>query len=252
MILGPSLACWRVSAYRPAETRKTTVPINPERAETIVRQWRAVRDDIDRSARDVGRDPADVALVAVSKTFPAEDIEPLIRAGQRVFGENRVQEARGKWPALKAACPDLELHLIGPLQSNKAREAVELFDVIETVDRPRIATALAEEIARSGRRPRLLVQVNTGDEPQKSGVSPRDADAFIARCRDVHGLSITGLMCLPPADEEPAMHFALLARIARRSGLADLSMGMSDDFETAVRHGATSVRVGSALFGDRE
>lgn len=250
MILGLSLASWRVSAYRPAEKRKTTVPTNPERAETIVRQWRVVRDDIDRSARDVGRDPTDVTLVAVSKTFPAEDIELLIRAGQRVFGENRVQEARGKWPALKAAHPGLELHLIGPLQSNKAREAVELFDVIETVDRPRIAAALAEEIARSGRRPRLLVQVNTGDEPQKAGVSPREADAFLAQCKAL-GLTIDGLMCIPPVGEQASPHFALLAQIARRNGLRALSMGMSADYDLAIQLGATHTRVGSAIFGAR-
>jgi len=212
----------------------------------------AIQHKIARAARAAGRNPGDVTLTAVCKQQPWDRIQPVLDAGQRVFGENRVQEAQSRWAERRADYPDLSLRLIGPLQSNKAREAVALFDAIESLDRESLAVALAAEIARSGRAPELLIQVNTGDEPQKSGVSPRDADAFIARCRDVHGLSITGLMCLPPADEEPAMHFALLARIARRSGLADLSMGMSDDFETAVRHGATSVRVGSALFGDRE
>ena len=203
---------------------------------------------MDRAARAAGRDPADVRLVAVSKTQPWESIEPVLAAGQTTFGENRVQEAMERWAERRAG---LTLHLIGPLQTNKAREAVAFFDVIETLDRPKLAKVLAEEILRAGRAPRLYVQVNTGKEPQKAGVVPAEADAFIAECRAVHGLRIEGLMCIPPADEEPAMHFALLARIAARNGLGRLSMGMSDDFEAAIRFGATSVRVGSALFGAR-
>jgi len=211
----------------------------------------AVRAQILSACHDGGRDPASVTLVAVSKTFPAPEIAPVIEAGQRVFGENRVQEAQGKWPALRAEHLDIELHLIGPLQSNKAREAVALFDVIHTVDRPKIAIALAEEMARQGRRPRLFVQVNTGAEPQKAGVLPEAADAFIAECRDQHGLEIFGLMCIPPATEVPDPHFALLAKIAARNGLSGLSMGMSADFPAAIRQGATHIRVGSAIFGHR-
>src|SRR5690606_26157372 len=187
----------------------------------------------------------------VSKTFDAEAILPLIEAGQRVFGENRVQEAARKWPELRARREGIELHLIGPLQTNKLREALGLFDVIHTLDRERLAQALAGERERGARLPRLFIQVNTGEEPQKAGISPREADAFIARCRDVHGLAIEGLMCIPPVDEEPALHFALLEKIARRNGLSGLSMGMSADFETAIALGATHVRVGSALFGSR-
>ena len=223
---------------------------SPERAAQIVAQWRSVTADIARAARDVERTPADVALVAVSKTFPAEDIAPLIAAGQKIFGENKVQEAKAKWPELRRAHPDIELHLIGPLQSNKAREAVELFDVIETIDRPKIAEAIAQEIARTGRSPRLYVQVNTGNEPQKAGVSPKEADAFLTRCREL-GLKIDGLMCIPPVDEQASPHFALLAQIARRNGVAALSMGMSADYELAIQLGATHVRVGSAIFGSR-
>jgi hypothetical protein len=200
------------------------------------------------AARAAGRDGADVTLVAVSKQQPWERIAPILAAGQTVFGENRVQEAQERWADRREG---LELRLIGPLQSNKAREAVALFDVIETLDRPKLAGVLAEEIQRSGRQPRLYVQVNTGEEPQKAGVAPSDADAFIAACRIEYGLQIEGLMAIPPEAEEPAMHFALLAKIASRNGLAKLSMGMSGDFETAVRFGATSVRVGSALFGPR-
>lgn len=211
----------------------------------------AVRHKIARAARAAGRDPADVILTAVSKQQPWEAVEAALQAGQRVFGENRVQEAQARWGDQRSAWPGLELQLIGPLQSNKAAEAVVLFDAIETVDRESLAAALSAAIAKAGRTPELFVQVNTGEEPQKSGVIPVDADGFIARCRDVHGLTITGLMCIPPAAEEPAMHFALLARIAARNGLSKLSMGMSGDFETAVRHGATHVRVGSALFGER-
>lgn len=211
----------------------------------------AVRHKIARAARAAGRDPADVILTAVSKQQPWDAIEAALGAGQRVFGENRVQEAQARWKGRAERWPDLELRLIGPLQSNKAGHAVALFDAIETVDRESLAATLAGVIARAGRQPELFVQVNTGEEPQKSGVLPSEADAFVARCRDVHGLRITGLMCIPPAGEEPAMHFALLAKIASRNGLSKLSMGMSGDFETAVRHGATHVRIGSALFGER-
>jgi pyridoxal phosphate enzyme (YggS family) len=210
-----------------------------------------IRTRIARAEADAVRPAGSVTLVAVSKTFGAEDIEPVIEAGQRVFGENRVQEALGKWPALRARWPDLELHLIGPLQSNKAKEAVALFDVIHTVDRPSIAAAVAKEVARQGRSPRLLVQVNTGEEPQKAGVHPAEADRFIEACRGEHGLVLSGLMCIPPADQPPAPHFALLAKIARRNGLPLLSIGMSADFETAIEVGATHVRVGSAIFGTR-
>ena len=211
----------------------------------------AVRHKIAREARAAGRDPDDVTLTAVCKQQPWDHIAPVLDAGQRIFGENRVQEAQARWTERRANIPDLQLRLIGPLQSNKAREAVALFDAIETLDRESLAVALRDEITRQGRAPELLIQINTGEEPQKSGVLPAQADAFVARCREVHGLTISGLMCIPPADEEPAMHFALLGRIARRNGLAQLSMGMSGDYETAVRHGATSVRVGWALFGDR-
>ena len=192
-----------------------------------------------------------VRLIAVSKTHGPEKIRPLLEAGQRLFGENRVQEAKAKWPALKAEYPDVELHLIGPLQSNKTREAVELFDVIHSLDRPKLAQTLAAELEKSGRRPRLFIQINTGEEPQKAGVAPAEAPGFIKLCRDELKLPVIGLMCIPPADENPAPHFALLAKLAREHGLAELSMGMSADFETAIRFGATYVRVGSALFGAR-
>ena len=211
----------------------------------------AIRARIAAAAREVGRDPAAVELIAVSKTFDADAIRPAIAAGQRHFGENRVQEAKGKWPVLKAETPGVVLHLIGPLQSNKAREAVDLFDAIHTIDREKIARAIAEEIARQARRPQLFVQVNTGEEPQKAGVMPREAVAFVAMCRDRLGLAISGLMCIPPVDEEPAVHFVFLAKLAREAGVSGLSMGMSDDFETAVELGATHVRVGSAIFGSR-
>jgi pyridoxal phosphate enzyme (YggS family) len=202
------------------------------------------------AAKEAGRKD-EITLVAVSKTFDAGAIQPLINAGQRVFGENRVQEAEAKWPALRAATPGIELHLIGPLQTNKLKQALALFDVFHTLDRERLAEALAAEKARGASLPRLFIQVNTGEEAQKAGVFPREADAFIARVREVHGLSIEGLMCIPPVDEEPALHFALLEKIARRNGIAKLSMGMSADFETAIGFGATHVRVGSALFGTR-
>jgi PLP dependent protein len=210
-----------------------------------------VKATIATACREAGRDPASVTLVAVSKTFSAEIVAPVIAAGQRVFGENRVQEAKAKWLALKAACPDLELHMIGPLQSNKARDAVELFDAIHSVDRMSLAAELAKAIAKTGRRPRLLVEVNTGAEPQKAGVLPQDVDAFLAAVTDRHGLVIEGLMCIPPFDEPPGPHFALTSQIARRNGLSLLSMGMSDDYATAIRFGATHVRVGSAIFGER-
>ena len=198
------------------------------------------------------RDPASVTLIAVSKTFGAEAIEPVIAAGQRVFGENRVQEAKAKWPALRAAHPGIALHLIGPLQSNKAKDAVALFDAIHAVDRPSIAEALAKEIAKQGRHPALFVEVNTGEEPQKAGVLPHEADAFIKACRETYGLTIAGLMCIPPFEEAPAPHFALAAKIAARNGLSLLSMGMSADFATAIAFGATHVRVGTAIFGGRQ
>lgn len=218
---------------------------------SAVEQLLAVKARIANAEREARREPGAVTLVAVSKTFAAEDIRPVIQAGQRVFGENRVQEAQAKWPGLREAFPDMELHLIGPLQSNKAKEAVALFDVIETVDREKIAAELAKEIARQGRTPKLYVQVNTGSEPQKAGIEPREAVAFVERCRDVHGLAIEGLMCIPPADENPGPHFALLEKIAREAGVAKLSMGMSGDYETAIAFGATSVRVGTAIFGSR-
>jgi pyridoxal phosphate enzyme (YggS family) len=210
-----------------------------------------VRARIAAAERASGRPPGGVRLIAVSKTFAADAIRPVIAAGQWVFGENRVQEAKGKWPPLCAEAAGLELHLIGPLQSNKARDAVALFDAIHTVDRESIASALAKEMARQNRRPRLLVEVNTGAEGQKAGVLPEETDAFIARCRDVHGFAIDGLMCIPPVDEAPAPHFALLAKIAARLSLRSLSMGMSADFETAIAFGATDVRVGTAIFGER-
>ena len=210
-----------------------------------------IQGRIAQAARAAGRDPASVTLVAVSKTHGAERVRELLEAGQRVFGENRVQEAEEKFPVLKAEHADLRLHLIGPLQTNKARDAVALFDAIESVDRERLAATLAKEMARAGRRPACYIQVNTGEEPQKAGILPHDLDAFIASCRDVHKLPLVGLMCIPPVEEEPALHFALLAKMAARNGLAELSMGMSADYETAVRLGATHVRVGTALFGHR-
>ena len=206
---------------------------------------------IARVCRDAKRERSSVTLVAVSKTFDGEAIEPVIRAGQRIFGENRVQEAKGKWPALMERHSNLSLHLIGPLQSNKAKEAVTLFDAIHSVDRASLCEALAKEIVKQGRSPDLFVQLNTGEEPQKAGVAPRDADAFIASCRDVYGLRISGLMCIPPMDQPPAPHFALTAKIAARNGLTLLSMGMSADFEAAIQLGATHVRIGSAIFGHR-
>ena len=210
-----------------------------------------VRAAIARAETEAGRPSGSVDLVAVTKTFDAIDIRPVIEAGHRVFGENRVQEAQAKWPALREEFPGIELHLIGPLQSNKAKEAVALFDVIETVDREKIAAELAKEVARQGRSPRLYVQVNTGLENQKAGVDPREAVAFVDRCRSVHGLEVEGLMCIPPFDENPGPHFALLEKLAREAGVSRLSMGMSGDYRTAIAFGATSVRVGSAIFGTR-
>jgi PLP dependent protein len=217
----------------------------------VAANLRAVRARIDAAAQAAGRAAGSVALVAVSKTHPAAMVREALAAGHRLFGENRVQEAEAKYPALREAFPDLVLHLIGPLQTNKVRDAVALFDVIETVDRPRLAVALAREMERAGRRLPCLIEVNTGEEPQKSGVAPDAADAFVVECRDRLGLSIVGLMCVPPLDEDPAPHFALLREIARRTGLEVLSMGMSADFETAIRFGATHVRVGTAIFGAR-
>ena len=210
-----------------------------------------VRDRIGAAARGVGRDPAFVRLIAVSKTYGAAEIEPVIACGQRLFGENRVQEAKTKWPPLRARYADIELALIGPLQSNKAREAVQLFDAIHSIDREKIARAVAEAMAQSGRRLDLFVQVNTGEEPQKAGIAPAETAAFVGFCRDDLKLPIVGLTCIPPVDDEPAVHFAFLAKLAKESALARLSMGMSADFEAAVELGATDVRIGSAIFGAR-
>lgn len=219
-----------------------------------LQQHRGLQDVCNRiatAAHSVGRDVADITLIAVSKTFGTEDILPVVKAGQVVFGENRVQEAASKWPALKSSITNLELHLIGPLQTNKAADAVRLFDVIHTIDRPRVAQAMALEMTKQARQLQLFIQVNTGDEKQKAGVSVASADSFIADCRNIHGLSISGLMCIPPVDEAAEKHFDLLAQIARRNSLKNLSMGMSGDFETAIRYGATHVRIGSAIFGTR-
>jgi len=211
----------------------------------------SVEQGIARACRESRRDRASVMLIAVSKTFGPDAIAPVIEAGQRVFGENRVQEARAKWPALISPYPGIALHLIGPLQSNKAKEAVALFDAIHSVDRPSICEALAKEIDSQKRQPQLFVQLNTGEEPQKAGVAPGEADAFIAACREKYRLQISGLMCIPPVNDAPAPHFALTAKIAARNGLNNLSMGMSADFAIAIQFGATHVRVGSAIFGAR-
>ena len=210
-----------------------------------------VRRRISDAARTSGRPESDITLIAVSKTFGPEHIKPILEAGQEVFGENRVQEAKAKWPVLTASYPQTKLHLVGPLQSNKAAEAVSLFEVIHTVDRPKLATVLAAEMKKQNRTLELFIQVNTGEEPQKAGVAPNEADGFIRFCKGELALPVTGLMCLPPLDEEPAMHFALLAKIARRNDLFKLSMGMSADLEKAIEFGATHVRVGSAIFGER-
>lgn len=218
---------------------------------SAVERLAEVRGRIAAAEKAAGRPAGSVRLIAVSKTFGEDAIRPLIAAGQRAFGENRVQEAKAKWPSLRAEFADIELHLIGPLQSNKARDAVALFDAIHTIDRDKIAGAIAEEMLRQGRVLRLLVEVNTGGEPQKAGVLPQETDAFVARCRQAHQIAVDGLMCIPPADAVAAPHFALLAKIAKRLGLKSLSMGMSADFETAIALGATDVRIGSAIFGGR-
>lgn len=219
--------------------------------ESIAANLALVRQNIATAAREAGRDPAEITLIAVSKTKPAGMIVDAIGAGQVVFGENRLQESEEKWPDLRASHPDVELHCIGPLQSRKVAPAVALFDVIQTIDREKVAAAAARAMVETGRRPDCLVQVNTGEEPQKAGVAPQEADAFIDRCRETHALPVTGLMCIPPQDEEPAPHFALLKKIADRNGLRVLSMGMSADYEIAIRFGATHVRVGTAVFGAR-
>lgn len=220
-------------------------------ASAFVTRLEAVRAGIARAAADCGRKAGAVTLVAVSKTYDAEAIRPVIAAGQRVFGENRVQEAMQKWPTLRADFPDVALHLIGPLQSNKALEAARFFDRIESLDRPKLAAAIADAVQKAGRQPGLLVQVNTGSEAQKAGVLPGEADGFIAACRRDFGLEIDGLMCIPPVDQPPSPHFALLAKIAARNGLSVLSMGMSADYAAAIQCGATHVRIGSAIFGQR-
>jgi pyridoxal phosphate enzyme (YggS family) len=220
-------------------------------AGAVAARLASIKDAIGKAAETSERDPDDVTLVAVSKAQPEERVIAALNAGQRVFGENYVQPAQARWPDLKARYPGVQLHMIGPIQSRKAKDVVALFDVIETVDREKLARALAKEMAAQDRRPDCLLQVNTGEEPQKAGVHPGDADAFIAFCRDELDLPIRGLMCVPPVADEPAMHFALLAKIAKRNGLQILSMGMSADFEVGVQFGATHVRVGSAIFGSR-
>jgi pyridoxal phosphate enzyme (YggS family) len=219
--------------------------------ETAPQRLKRVRDEIVAAAKAANRSPTDVELVAVSKTFDIDAIRPVLAAGQRVFGENRVQEAERKWPVLKTEFPEIELHLIGPLQSNKTKDAVALFDAIHTIDREKIARAIAEEISRQQRTLKLFIQVNTGEEPQKAGVMPREGRAFVDFCKVELKLPIVGLMCIPPVDEEPAVHFAFLAKLAKEAGLNGLSMGMSGDFEAAIAFGATHIRVGSAIFGQR-
>jgi pyridoxal phosphate enzyme (YggS family) len=211
-----------------------------------------IRSRIAAAEKDAGRVAGSVKLVIVSKTFGPEAIEPLLQAGGLVFGENRVQEAAEKWPALKARYPGVEIHLIGGLQSNKVREALALFDVIHSLDRESLAKELGKEAAKGAAMPRLRVQVNTGEEPQKGGIAPLDVDGFLKDCHDKYALTVEGLMCIPPLDEAPAPHFALLRKIALRNGLTELSMGMSADYETAIAYGATEIRVGSAIFGERE
>lgn len=227
-------------------TAEAAAPLTPSLPNLL-----AVEADIARACKEARRERADVTLIAVSKTFDAAAILPAIDAGQRVFGENRVQEAKAKWPDLTSAHQGIALHLIGPLQSNKAKEAVALFDAIHSVDRSSVCEALAKEIVKQGRHLQLFVQLNTGEEPQKAGIAPTEADAFIAACGEKYGLQISGLMCIPPVDEAPAPHFALTAKIAARNGLRYLSMGMSADFAIAIQFGATHVRVGSAIFGGR-
>lgn len=238
------------SAYpMPRATKPPPAPVHP--TDDIAGNLAAVRRVIADAAGSVGRDPRAVTLVAVSKVQPVEKLQAALDAGQRVFGENRVQEAKAKFPALRARYPDIELHLIGPLQTNKVKDAVALFDVIQTVDRPKLAQALAAECRRQNRWPRFLVEVNTGEEPQKAGIPPAEVGAFLAACKAEWGLKIDGLMCIPPAEEEPSMHFALLADLAKRHFIPGLSMGMSSDFDVAVRLGATCVRVGTGIFGER-
>jgi PLP dependent protein len=230
-------------------------PNDPDRssmnpAPAVVRM-NAIKARMAEVCQQSGRDPASAHLIAVSKTYDAEAIRPLLLAGHTNFGENRVQESQGKWPALKAEFPAVQLHLIGPLQSNKAKEAVALFDCIHTIDRLKIAEAIAAEMSKQHKQLELFIQVNTGEEPQKAGIMPKEADAFVTHCRETLGLNVTGLMCIPPVEEEPAVHFAFLASMARRLGLVRLSMGMSADFDTAIAFGATHVRVGSSIFGER-
>jgi pyridoxal phosphate enzyme (YggS family) len=222
-----------------------------ELRQTLEQRLNSVKEQIKKAAIEARRYPDDVRLIAVGKTFDAEAMIPAIEAGQRLFGENRVQEAKSKWPELKDRFPDLELHLIGPMQSNKVKDAVSLFDVIHTIDRPKIARAVCQEMKRTGRKPKLLVQINTGEEPQKSGVLPIEADNFVGMCKEELGLEICGLMCIPPLDEEPSLHFALLQKMAEKLDLPELSMGMSGDFEKAIMFGATYVRVGTSIFGCR-
>jgi len=232
-------------------TERTAKAETNEPLPDIRQNLTTVKTRIEDAAREAGRDPAKINLIAISKTHGADRITDAIVAGQVVFGENRVQESEGKWPGLKAEYPDTFLHLVGPLQSNKVKRAVEMFDAVQTVDRPKLARALAREMDAAGRQLDCFVQINTGEEPQKAGILPADADAFVALCRNDFALPIIGLMCIPPIDEEAGLHFGLLSEIARRNGLEQLSMGMSGDFETAVRFGATHVRVGTAIFGQR-
>lgn len=236
-----------MGSKQPIEESVTSVSYH----ESAVDRLKRIKDEIVAAAKAAGRDPESVELIAVSKTFDAEAVRPVIAAGQQIFGENRVQEAERKWPPLRAEFPDVKLHLIGPLQSNKAKEAVAFFDAIHTIDREKIARVVAAEMEKQGRQLELFVQVNTGEEPQKAGVMPREAAAFVGLCRDELKLPISGLMCIPPVDEEPAVHFAFLAKLARELSLTGLSMGMSSDYEAAVAFGATYVRVGSAIFGTR-
>lgn len=228
------------------------IEVDPHLARQVADNLDTVRRSIAKAAAAAEREPDEITLIAVGKVQPLERVEAALMAGQRVFGENRVQEAKGKWPGFRARYPNVELHLIGPLQTNKVREAVELFDVIQTVDRPKLARELAKEMAKRDRRLDCYIEVNTGEEEQKAGVAPADADAFIAECRDELGLPIVGLMCIPPVEDDPALHFAMLREIAKRNGLKNLSMGMSADYETAVELGATHVRVGTAIFGARD
>ena len=230
----------------------SAAPVDPHLVRQIADNIDIVRAAIAKAAGAAERDPEAVTLIAVGKVQPFERVEAALMAGQRVFGENRVQEAKGKWPDFRDRYEGIELHLIGPLQTNKVREAIELFDVIQTVDRPKLARELAKEMEKQGRRLDCYIQVNTGEEEQKAGVAPGEADAFIADCRDALGLNVVGLMCIPPVDDTPALHFAMLREIAKRNGIANLSMGMSGDFETAVEIGATHVRVGTAIFGARD